>query len=113
MTRYFREDHSMPISVVCACGAQIEAPDDLAGQAVKCPRCAAVVAIPSPVTGDPVTARAEDYREDGEVPADLKEKARAELGPNERLVWIGQPVGAIVFRRSLGYLVGGGVVALV
>src|SRR5919204_4166139 len=109
MTLLFREDHSMPISVVCACGAQIEAPDNLAGQAVKCPQCAAVVAIPSPGTGDPVTAPAEDYREDGEVPADLKEKARAELGRNERLVWIGQPVGAIVFRRSLGYLVGGGV----
>jgi hypothetical protein len=54
---------------------------------------------------------AEPYREDGQVPADLKQKALAQLGTGERLVWIAQPVGGVVFRRSLGYLAGG--VALV
>src|SRR5260370_1323165 len=99
MMRHFREDHSMPISAVCACEAEIEAPDDLAGQSVQCPRCAATVSIPSPRGGERAIARAENCWEDGQVPEDLKEKALADLGPNEKLVWIGQPVGAIVFRR--------------
>ena len=43
---------------------------------------------------------------------ELKEKALAELGPNEKVVWIAQPVTAIVFRRSLGYFVASGFVVL-
>jgi hypothetical protein len=103
----------MSISAVCACDAQIEATDDLAGQSVKCPQCAASVFIPVPSAGAEVSARTENYWEDAQVPADLKEKALAELTSNEQLVWVGQPVGAIVFRRSLGYLVLGGLVTVV
>jgi hypothetical protein len=43
----------------------------------------------------------------------LKEKVLAEVPANERLVWIGQPSAALAFRRSLGYLVGGSLVAAV
>jgi hypothetical protein len=134
----------MPVSTLCSCGAQIEAPDDLAGQSVKCPQCAAVVAIPGgepaahraengqvhadqkepvrhenvsqdslvPVVGK-APVRAENYREDGDIPADLKEKALAEVAPNEKLVWMGQPLTDIVFRRNLGYIVIGGIIALI
>ena len=38
----------MSIFAVCQCGAPIEAPDDLAGQSVKCPQCAAAIALPTP-----------------------------------------------------------------
>jgi hypothetical protein len=102
----------MSISAVCACAAQIEAPDHLAGRSVTCPQCGAAVAIPSSAAGDREASFAENYREDGQVPAELKAKALAELGPDEHVVWIAQPVGAIVFRRSLGYFVGAGLVAL-
>jgi hypothetical protein len=37
----------MPISVVCACGRKLKAPDQLAGQQAKCPQCGAVVAVPA------------------------------------------------------------------
>jgi hypothetical protein len=103
-----------PLSTVnCACGAAIQAPDALAGQSVKCPRCGSALAVPGRAAAPTAAAGAGPYREHGRVPADLKEKVLAELGTNERLVWLAQPVGAIVFRRSLGYLVGGGVVAAV
>src|ERR1043165_6682674 len=126
----------MSISATCACSARIEAPDDLAGQSVKCPQCAAVVPLPAASSRQPpplpssssqppplpversepaVTApgetkngQAENYHEAGVVPADIKQKIVAELGLNEMLVWIGQPDVSIVFRRSLGYLIGGG-----
>ena len=55
----------------------------------------------------------QECREDGEIPAAIKEKILAELDPKERLVWIAQPVAAIVFRRSLAYLAVGGIVALI
>src|SRR6516162_9905515 len=103
----------MAISSVCACGAEIEAPDDLAGQSVKCPQCAAAVAIPGSAAGAQAPAReevhrengqpgeaprADNYREDGEVPADLKEKALADLNANEKIIWVAQPVQALIFR---------------
>jgi len=121
----------MAISSVCACGAEIEAPDELAGQYVKCPQCAAAVAIPGSAGGQQVPAReenhrdngaapavpkeaprADNYREDGEVPADLKEKILAEVNANEKVVWIAQPVQALIFRRSMGWLIGGGIAAV-
>jgi hypothetical protein len=102
----------MPISANCSCGAQIEAPDDLAGKSVKCPQCSAALPIPAPDTGNKFTALAGNYREDGPVPADVKEKALAELGPDEQVAWIAQPVPALVFRRSLGYFVGSGCLVL-
>ena len=121
----------MAISSVCACGAEIEAPDELAGQSVRCPQCAASVAIPGSAGGAQAPAREEshrengaapgvpreaprvdNYREDGEVPADLKEKILADLNANEKVVWLAQPVPALVVRRSLGWLIGGGIAAL-
>jgi hypothetical protein len=109
--RPVREDRSPSSTATCACGAAIQAPDDLAGQSVKCPQCGSTLVVPSRAAAR-IAAGAEPYREDGHVPANLKEKALAELGANEHLVWIAQPVSAIVFRRGLGYLVGGGVVAV-
>jgi hypothetical protein len=50
--------------------------------------------------------------EDCQVPADLRDKVRAELNSNEQLVWVGQPDLTLVFRRSLGYLIGGGIMVL-
>jgi hypothetical protein len=38
----------MPISVVCECGAKLNAPDTSAGKRVKCPKCAAVLTVPAP-----------------------------------------------------------------
>jgi hypothetical protein len=55
----------------------------------------------------------EDCREDGEISAALKEKIVEELSENERLVWLAQPVPALVFRRNLGYFGGGAILALV
>jgi hypothetical protein len=121
----------MAISSVCACGAEIEAPDELAGQSVKCPQCAASVAIPGSAGGQQAPAReeshrengaapgvpkeaprADNYREDGEVPADLKEKILADVNANEKVVWVAQPVQALILRRSMGWLIGGAAVAL-
>lgn len=41
----------MPIKVVCQCGKQFAAKDELAGKRVKCPQCAAVLTIPQPAAG--------------------------------------------------------------
>ena len=38
----------MTISVVCPQGHKLKAKDKLAGKSVKCPKCGAVVTIPSP-----------------------------------------------------------------
>jgi hypothetical protein len=103
----------MLIPAFCGCGAQIEAPLDLAGQSVKCPQCASELPIPAAGNRQQGIGPSDIYREDGQVPLELKDKIIADLGTNERLVWLAQPVGAIVFRRSLGYLIGGAVVALV
>lgn len=93
-------------SVACACGVTIEAPPALAGKSVKCPRCAAAVALaPRQIdAGAPVSCR-----EDGPVPADLKEKTLSGLDPNEKPVWIGQPIPKLVLLRNGAFLAGGGV----
>src|SRR5262249_39925216 len=95
-----REDRSPAAQATCACGAPIQAPAGLAGQSVKCPRCSSTLLAPSRAAAN-TAAGAEPYREEGQVPADLKEKMAAQLGANEPLVWVAQPVGALVFRRSL------------
>src|SRR5271157_2951729 len=38
---------AMPIAVKCPCGVALKAPDNLAGKAIKCPKCQAVVKIPA------------------------------------------------------------------
>jgi hypothetical protein len=38
----------MPIRVKCVCQQQFDAPDNLAGKTVKCPKCASPIVIPSP-----------------------------------------------------------------
>jgi hypothetical protein len=106
-----REERPAGLTATCACGAAVQAPHELAGQSVKCPRCGSALAVPS--QGPAQAAAAGSYREDGQVPAELKEKVLTELGTGERLVWLAQPVGAVVFRRGLGYLIGGGVVAAI
>jgi hypothetical protein len=52
-------------------------------------------------------------REDGSVPADLRDKALADLDAKERVVWIAQPVGSLVLLRNLGYFLVSGAVMLV
>src|SRR4029077_20303457 len=56
------------IAVSCPCGVTLAAPPALAEKSVKCPRSPATVAMPAPAA-DPGS-----YREDGEVPADIKDK---------------------------------------
>lgn len=36
----------MPISVVCQCGAKLNVKDELAGRAVKCPKCSQTIKVP-------------------------------------------------------------------
>ena len=38
----------MPISVSCACGANLKAPDAAAGRRVKCPKCGTPLVVPAP-----------------------------------------------------------------
>lgn len=38
----------MPIAVTCRCGNALSAPDNLAGKAVKCPKCGQPLSIPKP-----------------------------------------------------------------
>jgi hypothetical protein len=38
----------MPISVTCACGRKLKAPDAAAGRMAKCPECGAAVPVPDP-----------------------------------------------------------------
>jgi hypothetical protein len=87
------------VSVACACGVTIEAPGSLAGKSVKCPQCSAAVSVPAPAVA------AQYYYEDGQIPADLKEKTLKDLDANERVVWVGQPVAKLVFLRNIYYLI--------
>lgn len=49
----------MPIKVSCKCGAAFAAPDNLAGKAVKCPKCSAPLSIPAgPAAGKPAAPSA-------------------------------------------------------
>jgi hypothetical protein len=84
----------------CPCGTTLQAPPIVGGKSIQCPRCSAVVAIqPSIDNGPPIICR-----EDGNVPAELKEKMLAGLDPSEKPVWIGQPVPKLVFLRNGLYL---------
>jgi hypothetical protein len=96
-----------PISTACACGVTIEAPGGLAGKSVRCPQCSAAVTIPSVANADG------SYLEHGQVPPELKKKVLAELDPNDKVVWVGQPVGALVFLRGIAYVVAGGIFFLI
>lgn len=108
--RPVREERSSTAPATCACGAALQATDNQAGRSLKCPQCEATLVVPSRAAARTATGP-QPCQEDSDVPADLKAKILAELGSNEHLVWIAQPVAALVFRRSLGYLVGGGLVA--
>jgi hypothetical protein len=103
-----RDVRSAPaIAVACPCGVTLAAPSTLAGKSVKCPRCAATVALPAPTADavfDPISCR-----EDGAVPADLKDKLLKSLDANEKPVWIGVPLPNLVLLRSSGYAVAGGI----
>jgi hypothetical protein len=107
------EHPARAVSVACACGVTIEAPAELAGKWVHCPRCTAAVAITAPEAEAGAAADPVSCREDGSVPAGLKEKALAGLDPNEKPVWVGRPVAKLVFHRSDGYVAVGGVGMLV
>ena len=48
----------MPISVVCQCGAKLNAKDELAGKAVQCPKCSQLVKIPGPSAAKPTAPTA-------------------------------------------------------
>jgi hypothetical protein len=87
------------VSVTCACGVTIEAPGRLAGKSVQCPQCSAAVSVPAP------DIAAAPYREDGQVPADIKAKVLGDLDTTERVVWVGQPVAKLVLLRNLYYLI--------
>ncbi|NLX53806.1 MAG: hypothetical protein GXY58_01690 [Planctomycetaceae bacterium] len=55
----------MPIKVVCQCGQQFAAKDELAGKRVKCPKCGAVLTIAAPgaqqgSTGKPLSELLDD-----------------------------------------------------
>jgi len=55
----------MPIKVVCQCGQQFAAKDELAGKRVKCPKCGAVLTIAAPGaqqggTGKPLSELLDD-----------------------------------------------------
>jgi hypothetical protein len=85
----------------CACGVTLEAPAAVAGKSVKCPRCTAIVGMPARRVDDGVAITC---REDGAVPAELKEKLLAGLDRSERPVWIGQPIPRLVLLRGGVYL---------
>ena len=96
------------MAVACSCGATLAAAPALSGKSVKCPRCAAAVALPAPAVdaeaaGDPVSCR-----EDGGVPADVKEKLLRGLDANEKPVWIGQPAPTLILARGGLYFAVGG-----
>jgi hypothetical protein len=101
------------LSVACACGVILEAPSALAGTKLKCPRCAAAVALAPGEDAAGVAVAPVSCREDGSVPADLKAKALAGLDPKEKVVWIGQPDARLILLRSGGYLAAGGAGVLV
>jgi hypothetical protein len=100
------ESSAPPVSAACACGATIEAAPALAGKSVRCPRCAATVAIARPASEAEAATVPVDCREDGAVPADVKAKALAGLDASEKLAWIGQPVAGLILVRNSGYFVG-------
>ncbi len=110
-----RDDRQRPAqaaSVVCVCGATIEAPPALPGKLVHCPRCAAAVPM-APRQADAGADAPISCRADGSIPADLQDKALAGLEPKEMPVWIGQPLPKLVLVRGSGYLAVGGVGVLI
>ncbi len=48
----------MPISVVCQCGAKLNAKDELAGRSVKCPKCSQSIKIPAAGAEKPAASAA-------------------------------------------------------
>jgi hypothetical protein len=145
----------------------LRARDELAGKAVKCPKCAAVVKLPAGANGSkpvpataavkapaaeetprssnlkaaPGTSRADDVpsrnvkdapgvkskksgaddyesganvkkatsegviTESAELPDELQQRVTNELTSKEKLIWVGQPIPALVFRRQLFLLI--------
>jgi hypothetical protein len=139
----------MTITAICPCGTPLKAPDHLAGKAVKCPKCTAVVKLPaangtarvpaaaaahppasntkpltpradmsgaatrplggaSDVKGGPNVKAAPERRTtlpSAEVPPELNERLMKELMPKEKILWVGQPIPKLVFRRQLWALI--------
>ncbi|MBC8351165.1 MAG: hypothetical protein H8E66_04215 [Planctomycetes bacterium] len=76
----------MPIKVACQCGASFAAKDELAGKAVRCPKCKQPLKIPAPAAAAPTVPNAMDDLFD-EVGIAAKKgpscpQCNAELKPN-------------------------------
>jgi hypothetical protein len=54
---------------------------------------------PSPAS--PAQKPAEEADKDIQISPELRERAQAQLGKEEKLIWLGRPAGEIVFRRAL------------
>jgi hypothetical protein len=48
-----------------------------------------------------------DYKQSGNIPAEMQERAAKELNDNERIVWLGRPNPTIIFTRNVGVLIVG------
>lgn len=110
----------MPIPIQCpACGTKLQAPDQVAGKKVKCPKCGQVVAVPA-AAGAAVAAAASGRPsappparprqpaaaagagaarlplhsfEELKVPGRLRRSIEKEVG-SEQILWLGRPTPA-------------------
>ncbi|MGE3804730.1 MAG: hypothetical protein AB7K24_08675, partial [Gemmataceae bacterium] len=105
------------LQVACPSRArQLRVKPELAGKAIKCPGCGKPVKVPAPTendgwidVGEAVEATAgagatgdwgQTHLQKAEVPQDMQEQIRAELGLNEKIVWADRPRLEILLHRA-------------
>jgi len=75
----------MPIKVACQCGASFAAKDELAGKAVRCPKCKQPLKIPVPAAAPALVSAMDDLFDEVGIAAKKGPacpKCHAELRPN-------------------------------
>ncbi|MFN7730883.1 MAG: hypothetical protein ACK5OB_03215 [Pirellula sp.] len=75
----------MPVRVTCECGQILNAPDHLAGKAVKCPKCQKAIRIPAAggaTAAAPAAASAAPAKKPGAAPAAAKPAASSKAAPS-------------------------------
>src|SRR5262245_19405165 len=86
----------MPIPIICTCAAKLRVSDRLKGMQIQCPRCLKVHQVVGGPSSNGHAAAAPpplaDVLQGSGLSPDEQERLRAELQPDEALVWAGKPV---------------------
>src|SRR5262249_29194592 len=110
---------TMSFITCTGCHVKLQVPAAPPGAALRCPKCAAITPPATPPAASPGGAEsprpavpvvdAQLAEESGPatppgqeaLPPEMLAQVQAQLGPDEKVVWVGRPDAQIVFKRAL------------